>query len=38
MKVLLDESDTKAMSSLVEDPHQGTGCDCTSLPRLCRRA
>lgn len=34
MKVLSDESDTKAMSSLVKDPDQGTGCDGMSSPRL----
>jgi hypothetical protein len=36
MKISSDEPDTKAMSPLIEDPHEGTGRDGMSLPRLCR--
>lgn len=34
IKVSSDESYTKAMPSLVQDPHEGTSCDGTS-PRSC---
>ena len=37
MKVSSGEPDTKAMSPLVEDPHEGTGCDGMSLTQLCRQ-